>query len=241
MLIKDSRWCDALANELHSDEFLSLLQFIEEQRAQGKNIYPCESDVFSALNLTPLDAVKVVILGQDPYHGAGQAHGLSFSVREGVAIPPSLKNIYKEIVSDVFDGDRGIPESGCLTHWAQQGVLLLNAVLTVEEAKPNSHQGRGWEVFTDAVIRAVNNECEGVVFLLWGAYAKKKAALIDETKHHVLMSAHPSPLSAYRGFLGCGHFSQVNRLLAEQREPEIKWFCDAGAKSGASKRQFDLL
>lgn len=224
MLIGNPHWSEVLSDAWQDESFVQLQSFIAQERAQGRAIFPAQEDVFNAFNLTPLDAVKVVILGQDPYHGAGQAHGLSFSVQEGVAIPPSLRNMYKEISADVFSGAAALPASGCLTSWAEQGVLLLNAVLTVEEAKPNSHQNRGWEVFTDAVIRCVSRECTGVVFLLWGAYAKKKAVLIDADKHHILVSAHPSPLSAYRGFLGCRHFSQANQLLAGQAKPEIKWF-----------------
>jgi len=183
-------------------------------------IFPRGSEYFRALDLTPLDEVQVVILGQDPYHGNGQAHGLCFSVRPGVRIPPSLVNIYKELETDL-----GIPPArhGFLESWAKQGVLLLNSVLTVEESQAASHQGKGWEKFTDAVIRKVNDECDGVVFMLWGSYAQKKAAFVDTERHLVLKSVHPSPLSAHNGFLGCRHFSKANEYLAEQGREPIEW------------------
>jgi uracil-DNA glycosylase len=179
--------------------------------------------IFNALNSTPLDSVKVVILGQDPYHGPGQAHGLSFSVPRGVPVPPSLQNIYKELESDL-----GLmpPAHGDLSSWARQGVLLLNAVLTVEAHKAGSHQGQGWEQFTDRVVSVINDTKDGVVFMLWGSYAQKKGAVIDRSRHLVLTAPHPSPLSAYRGFLGCLHFSQCNEYLQSQGTAPIDWRVD---------------
>jgi uracil-DNA glycosylase len=198
----------------------ALRAFLVAEKAKGKRIFPKGSEWFRALDLTSLDAVRVVILGQDPYHGEGQAHGLCFSVRPGVRPPPSLGNIYKELKSDL-----GIdpPGHGFLEHWAQQGVLLLNSVLTVEMAQAASHQGKGWERFTDAIIRLVNDRPDPVVFLLWGAYAQKKAAFVDAGRHLVLKAAHPSPLSAHNGFLGCRHFSQTNTFLAGKGLPPIDW------------------
>lgn len=222
--VTDAAWFKALKPALEDESFIQLQAFIQRERDQGKIIYPEKRDVFNAFNLTPLESVKVVILGQDPYHGAGQAHGLSFSVKDGVPIPPSLKNVYQEIADDIYGHDSRLPTSGCLSHWAQQGVLLLNTVLTVEEATPNSHQKQGWEVFTDAVIRCINEQRKGVIFILWGGYAKKKTKLVDTDKHHILSSAHPSPLSAYRGFVGCQHFSLVNSILKGQSQDPINWF-----------------
>ena len=224
MQINNSQWSQVLAQSFKSDSFQALSVFLREEREAGKVIFPSEKYIFNALELTPLANVKVVILGQDPYHGVGQSHGLSFSVQDGVAIPPSLRNIYKEIAQDVYEGKKIAPSSGCLTHWAEQGVLLLNAVLTVEEAMPNSHKDKGWEDFTDSVIQAINEKSHGVIFLLWGACAKKKAKFVDISKHTVLQSSHPSPLSAYRGFLGSGHFSRANELLLEQNKTMIDWF-----------------
>jgi len=197
-----------------------LRSFLVAEKAAGKRIFPKGAEWFRAMDLTPLDKVRVVILGQDPYHGPGQAHGLCFSVKPGVPPPPSLVNIYKELQSDL-----GIerPRHGFLEHWAQQGVLLLNSVLTVEMAKAASHQGKGWERFTDAVIRLVNAKEEPVVFLLWGAYAQKKAAFVDTSKHLVLKAAHPSPLSVHNGFLGCRHFSKCNAFLESKGLPPIDW------------------
>ena len=194
---------------------------IDAERAAGKAIYPPASEVFNAFTLTPLDNVKVVILGQDPYHGPGQAHGLCFSVQSGVKTPPSLVNIYKELAQDI-EGFH-IPEHGNLTAWAEQGVLLLNAVLTVEQGKAHSHAKWGWETFTDAVIKSVNDTQHGVVFLLWGSHAQKKGQNIDTQKHYVLNAPHPSPLSAHRGFLGCRHFSQTNTLLSQQGKTPVNW------------------
>lgn len=198
----------------------TLTQFLLAEDAAGKVIFPTKDDVFNAFTYTPFERVRVVILGQDPYHGPGQAHGLSFSVPPGVKAPPSLVNIFKEIERDL-----GIarPAHGNLEHWAKQGVLLLNAMLTVEQSNAGSHQGKGWESFTDAAIESINRQREGVVFLLWGSYAQKKGALIDSEKHLVLTAPHPSPLSAHRGFLGCGHFSQANTYLQSQGLEPIDW------------------
>jgi len=194
--------------------------FLREEKAKGKVIYPSGSHIFAALDNTPLSMVRVVVLGQDPYHGPNQAHGLSFSVLPSVAIPPSLKNIYKELQSDL---GFHLPAHGHLQSWADQGVLLLNSVLTVEQGRAASHQGRGWEGFTDEVIKVINEQCSHVVFLLWGAYAQKKGQAIDTNKHLVLKAPHPSPLSAHRGFLGCGHFSKANQYLLEQGYQAIDW------------------
>ena len=216
----EERWRQALAPEFGNPYMSELRRFLLSEKEAGKRIFPKGGDYFRALDLTPLDQVKVVILGQDPYHGLGQAHGLCFSVQPGVRIPPSLVNIYKELQSDL-----GIPPAshGCLEHWARQGVLLLNSVLTVEEARAASHQGRGWERFTDAVIRAVNDQCDGVVFLLWGSYAQKKAAFVDRDRHLVLRAPHPSPLSAHNGFFGSRHFSQANAFLVSRGKQPIDW------------------
>ena len=213
-------WKAALGDEFSRPYMQDLKAFLQREKADGKHIFPKGAEYFRALDLTPLDDVRVVILGQDPYHGAGQAHGLCFSVQPGVRVPPSLVNIYKEMQSDL-----GIPPArhGFLEHWARQGVLLLNSVLTVEEARAASHQGKGWETFTDAVIRAVNLDCEHVVFMLWGAYAQKKAAFVDRARHLVLTAPHPSPLSAHNGFFGCRHFSQANDYLAAQGRNAIDW------------------
>ena len=214
-------WQEALGPQKEAEYFTRLLARVESEREAGKVIYPPQQDVFNALRYTPLESVKVVILGQDPYHGAGQAHGLCFSVLPGVKTPPSLVNIYKELATDI-DGFV-IPEHGTLTSWAEQGVLLLNTVLTVEQGKAHSHAKWGWETFTDAVINAVNRHQQGVVFLLWGSHAQKKGKHIDTSKHHVLSAPHPSPLSAHRGFLGCKHFSQTNQLLSSQNKSPINW------------------
>jgi uracil-DNA glycosylase len=213
-------WKAPLLPEFQADYMVRLRVFLLAEKAAGKQIFPKRSEWFRALDLTPLDKVRVVILGQDPYHGSGQAHGLCFSVQPGVRPPPSLLNIYKELKSDL-----GIRRAshGFLEHWAQQGVLLLNSVLTVEMAKAASHQKKGWEQFTDAVIRLVNTKDEPVVFMLWGAYAQKKAAFVDTDKHLVLKAAHPSPLSAYNGFLGCRHFSQCNAYLESKGLSPIDW------------------
>lgn len=214
-------WADVLAAHKQQPYFQQMLDFVEQQRAAGKTIYPPQQDVFNAFTSTELAQVKVVILGQDPYHGPNQAHGLSFSVLPGVKPPPSLVNIYKELAQDIPGFT--IPEHGYLQSWAEQGVLLLNTVLTVEQGKAHSHAKIGWETFTDEVIKQLNRHCEGVVFLLWGSHAQRKGKAIDKNKHHVLAGPHPSPLSAYRGFFGCKHFSQVNQFLAQQGKAEINW------------------
>ena len=214
-------WQDALGPQKEAEYFTRLMARIQSEREAGKVIYPPQQDVFNALKYTPLESVKVVILGQDPYHGPEQAHGLCFSVLPGVKTPPSLVNIYKELAADI-DGFV-IPKQGTLTSWAEQGVLLLNTVLTVEQGKAHSHAKWGWETFTDAVIDAVNRHQQGVVFLLWGSHAQKKGMHIDTSKHHVLSAPHPSPLSAHRGFLGCKHFSQTNQLLSSQNKSPINW------------------
>lgn len=215
-------WLAQLEPEFSKPYMVALREFLLAQRQQGKTIFPRGSEYFNAFDSTPFDAVKVVILGQDPYHGPGQAHGLCFSVQHGVRPPPSLVNIYKEIESDL-GLERGHFQHGCLTSWATQGVLLLNAVLTVEQHKAASHQGRGWETFTDAAIGALSAHREHVVFLLWGSYAQKKGAIIDTTRHLVLKAPHPSPLSASRGFFGCRHFSRCNEYLQANGIEPIDW------------------
>ncbi len=213
-------WLRYLAAEFAQPYMKHLKAFLLAEKKQGKVIYPASKDIFNAFNSTPLDQVKVVILGQDPYHGPNQAHGLCFSVQPGVPSPPSLQNIFKELRRDMgFD----IPSHGCLQSWANQGVLLLNATLTVEQARAGAHQGQGWETFTDKAIQLVNDHCEGVVFLLWGSYAQKKAAFINTDKHLVLKAPHPSPLSAHRGFIGCAHFSTANTYLQGNNKPPINW------------------
>lgn len=197
-----------------------LKAFLVAEKQKGKVIYPPSSTIFNAFNSTPLDQVKVVILGQDPYHGPNQAHGLCFSVQPTVPVPPSLQNIYKELHRDL---GLPIPPHGCLQSWANQGVLLLNATLTVEQGRAGAHQGKGWEVFTDKAIQLVNEQCSSVVFLLWGSYAQKKAAFIDARKHLILKAPHPSPLSAHRGFIGCGHFSKVDQFLQQNGKSGIDW------------------
>lgn len=212
-------WRPVLIGETQKPYFTQLQQFVSEARREH-TVFPPEADVFSALHLTPYEKVNVLILGQDPYHDDGQAHGLCFSVRPGIAMPPSLLNIFKELKSDI--GCR-MPNNGCLTRWAEQGVLLLNAVLTVQAHQANSHKDRGWETFTDAVIRAVNAKPDPVVFVLWGAYARKKIALIDQGRHIVIESPHPSPLSAYRGFFGSRPFSKINDSLSSLGKAKIDW------------------
>lgn len=213
-------WQKAVGDEFAKPYMARLGDFLAQEYAEGQIIFPPQDDIYRALQATPFNRVRVVILGQDPYHGAGQAHGLSFSVRDGVALPPSLMNIYKEI-----EKSTGVkmPRSGDLSHWAAQGVLLLNATLTVRAAQAGSHQKKGWEDFTDAVIRAVNNGRNNVVFMLWGAYAQKKGAFIDRSRHLVLTAPHPSPLSAHRGFLGCGHFTAANEYLARHGQLPVIW------------------
>jgi len=214
-------WLTVLEEEFEKDYMKSLKAFLLEEKEKGNTVYPKGTDIFNALNTTPFDKVKVVILGQDPYHGAGQAHGLSFSVQKGVAVPPSLKNMYKELETDI-DGFK-TPGHGNLTHWAEQGVLLLNATLTVRASEAGSHQKRGWEIFTDEIIKALSQKREHIIFLLWGKYAQQKAELIDARKHHVLMAAHPSPFSAYNGFFGSKHFSKTNQLLVQDNLTPIDW------------------
>lgn len=216
--IEDS-WKNALAGEFGKPYFESLVRFLHEEKAAGKKIFPPGSQIFRAFELTPVSHVKVVILGQDPYHGLGQAHGLSFSVPDGVPAPPSLKNIFKEIESDLGIRMSGYPN---LENWARQGVLLLNAVLTVRSGEAASHSRIGWTEFTDAVIKYISDNCEGVVFMLWGNFARSKRDLIDRSRHHVLEAAHPSPL-ARGAFFGCRHFSQANNLLAAQGRTPIDW------------------
>ena len=213
-------WKKRVGDYLERPEMLALSEFLRAELRAGKTIYPPPKRIFGALDATPFEQVKVVILGQDPYHGPNQAHGLCFSVLPGVAVPPSLENIFKELERDLAIPR---PEHGCLLPWAQQGVLLLNAVLTVERGKPESHKGKGWEGFTDAVVDALNREREGLVFLLWGSHAQNKGKLVDGRRHRVLKAPHPSPLSAHRGFIGCGHFSATNAWLREREQAPIHW------------------
>ena len=212
-------WYEPLAAEFQADYFAQLKAFLVEERARSV-IFPKARDIFAAFHQTPFDHVRVVLLGQDPYHGPGQAHGLSFSVPPGVPPPPSLQNMFKELVRDPGIAQ---PTTGDLGPWARQGVLLINATLTVRSGEAGSHQGRGWERFTDAVISAVSEHHTGVIFLLWGRYAQQKSTLIDHERHYVLEAPHPSPLSAHRGFIGCGHFSRVNELLVAQGKAPIDW------------------
>lgn len=216
----EETWKQRLAGEFDKDYMRSLKNFLLKEKQAGKVIYPKGDEMFAAMDAVAFENVKVVIIGQDPYHGPGQAHGLCFSVPDGVAPPPSLKNIYKELENDL-----GIKKTnqGNLSDWAAQGVLLLNSVLSVEAGKAASHQGKGWEQFTDEIISSLNREREGLVFLLWGAYAQKKGAMIDTSKHLVLKSVHPSPLSAHRGFLGCKHFSKTNKYLESRGLTPINW------------------
>ena len=222
----DPSWSMPLMPHFHSAPMVALSAFLAAEKAAGKHIFPKASEWFKAFDLTPLGSVRVVILGQDPYHGEGQAHGLCFSVPHGVRPPPSLGNIYKELEADL-----GIPRAqhGNLESWAKQGVLLLNSVLTVEMAQAASHKGRGWEEFTDAVIRLVADQAHPAVFMLWGASAQKKAAFVDTSRHLVLSAAHPSPLSAHNGFLGCQHFSQANSFLIAHGASPIEWALPAHA------------
>ncbi|MGH8038664.1 MAG: uracil-DNA glycosylase [Stenotrophomonas sp.] len=213
-------WKTRIGDYLLRPEMRELAGFLRQRKAAGAHVFPPGPQMFAAFDATPFEQVKVVILGQDPYHGAGQAHGLSFSVMPGVPVPPSLLNIYKELEADL-----GLPrpDHGCLLPWAQRGVLLLNAVLTVEEGQPGSHQKRGWEGFTDHVVDTLNREREGLVFLLWGSYAQQKGKVIDTGRHRVLKAPHPSPLSAHRGFLGCRHFSTANQYLERRGVGRIDW------------------
>src|SRR4249919_725608 len=213
-------WKSRVGDYLLRPEMRALAEFLRSEKAQGKRIYPPGPQIFAALDATPFDATQVVILGQDPYHGPGQAHGLCFSVAPGVDVPPSLLNIFKEIERDL-----GLPRprQGYLMPWAQQGVLLLNAVLTVEAGRAGAHQGKGWEGFTDHIVETLDREREGLVFMLWGSYAQAKGRVIDNRRHCVLRAPHPSPLSAHRGFLGCGHFSAANRWLQGGGKGPVDW------------------
>ncbi|ELV7527887.1 uracil-DNA glycosylase [Edwardsiella ictaluri] len=214
-------WHDVIGAEKDQPYFRDTLTFVATERSNGKTIYPPQQDLFNAFRFTEFNDVKVVILGQDPYHGPNQAHGLSFSVLPGVPTPPSLQNMYKELKSDIPGFE--IPSHGYLKSWADQGVLLLNTVLTVERGQAHSHAQLGWEQFTDRVVEALNSQRSGIVFLLWGAHAQKKGRIIDTQRHRVLKAPHPSPLSAHRGFLGCRHFSMTNQLLQEQGMAPIDW------------------
>ena len=221
-ILVDLGWQSSLLDEFVKPYMKDLIDFLCLEIASGKTIYPKESEYFKAFNATPFDKVKVVLLGQDPYHGTGQAHGLCFSVPNGVGCPPSLKNIFKEI-----QGDLGLSpcdfQHGNLQAWADQGVLMLNSVLTVEAGRAGCHKGRGWEKFTDRVISELNENKEHIVFILWGDYAQKKGAVIDERRHLILRAPHPSPLSAYKGFLGCRHFSTANAYLADHGMTPVDW------------------
>ena len=220
MSVLEASWQAKLASQFKQPYMQELQAFLKEERAEGRTIYPKAEHTFAAFNKTPIDKVRVVILGQDPYHGPDQAHGLSFSVPRGVAIPPSLRNMYKELAADI---GFIIPPHGNLEAWAEQGVLLLNSVLSVQAGMAASHQGKGWERFTDTVIQTINQHCEHVVFMLWGAYAQRKGTVIDTAKHCVLTAPHPSPLSAHRGFFGCKHFSQANTYLVQHGKTPINW------------------
>lgn len=216
----EESWKQVLSGEFEKPYFAELRQFLQAEKTAGKTIYPPGSLIFNAFNSTPFDKVRVVILGQDPYHGAGQAHGLCFSVQYGIKPPPSLVNMFKELKDDV---GFTIPNHGCLQKWTEQGVFLLNAILTVEANQPASHQKRGWEEFTNATIQKLSKEKNGLIFILWGNFAQQKAVLIDETKHTILKAAHPSPFSAYNGFFGCKHFSKTNEILEQKGEIPIDW------------------
>lgn len=213
-------WQAVIGDELHKPYMEALRAFLKQEKAAGKTIYPPSPLIFNAFNHTPFEQVRVVIIGQDPYHGPDQAHGLSFSVQKGIALPPSLQNIFKEISADL---NIKMGRDGDLTRWADQGVLLLNATLTVEQANAGSHQNKGWEKFTDAAIAALNQHREGLVFVLWGSYAQKKGAMIDAHRHLVLKSVHPSPLSAHRGFFGNHQFSTINQYLVQHNQIPIDW------------------
>jgi len=218
-------WRGLVGEEFERDYMRELSRFLRAEKQRGKRIYPPGAEMFAALDLTPVDQVKVVVIGQDPYHGAGQAHGLCFSVRSGTTLPPSLVNIIAEINTDLGSDSRLLDKSnGCLTGWARQGVLLLNAVLSVEHGRAASHQGKGWEQFTDQIVAKLCVARHGLVFMLWGSYAQKKGAMVDKQVHCVLTSPHPSPLSAHRGFFGCRHFSKANAYLAEHGQEPIDWF-----------------
>jgi len=228
-------WKEPLAAAFSSSGMSDLRSFLQLRKQQGAVIYPPAAEYFAALNITPFDAVKVVILGQDPYHGVGQAHGLCFSVAPDVVVPPSLVNIYKELESDV---EIACAQHGCLTHWAKQGVLLLNSVLSVEQGRAGAHQGKGWEPFTDAVIAALNAQKEHLVFILWGAYAQKKAAFVDAAKHQVICAPHPSPLSVHRGFFGGRYFSRCNDYLQQHDQQPVDW---ALPDTATAVQQFEAI
>ena len=216
----EASWRKRLQVDFDAEYMLELRDFLREQKLLGKTVYPSKDEIFAALNATPFDAVKIVILGQDPYHSPGQAHGLCFSVRQNVPVPPSLRNIYKELAADI---NFLPPKHGCLNEWAQQGVLLLNSVLTVEGSLAASHKDKGWEKFTDSIVSHLNDKAENIVFILWGNYAQKKGAMIDRARHLVLESPHPSPLSASRGFYGNHHFSKSNEYLRAHDVAAIDW------------------
>ncbi|QOY62911.1 uracil-DNA glycosylase [Lysobacter sp. H21R4] len=229
----EASWRERVGEYLSREDMQALAAFLRERQGAGARVHPPAREMFAAFEATPFDDVRVVILGQDPYHGPGQAHGLSFSVRPGVAVPPSLRNVYKELERDLGVAP---PSHGCLLPWAHRGVLLLNAVLSVEESSAGAHVGRGWEGFTDHVVATLDREREGLVFLLWGAYAQKKGAIIDRQRHKILRAPHPSPLSAHRGFIGCGHFSAANQYLVRRGGAPIDWSLPAIAPAAASGR-----
>ncbi len=214
-------WSEFLTQEQDKEYYKALTAFVAAERASGKAVYPKEEDVFQAFELTPLEQVKIVILGQDPYHGPDQAHGLCFSVQPGVKIPPSLRNIFKELAADI--PSFSVPSHGCLVDWAKQGILMLNTVLTVEQGKAHSHAKAGWETFSDNVIALLNDQPQPIIFVLWGNHAQKKGQHIDGSHHQILTSVHPSPLSARRGFFGCQHFSAINKMLQQRGESPIDW------------------
>ncbi|MFV7785099.1 uracil-DNA glycosylase [Shewanella marisflavi] len=216
-----SQWQDFITEEAQQDYFRRLQDFVQAERDAGKAIYPAKEQVFSAFELTPLDKVRVVLIGQDPYHGEGQAHGLCFSVQSGVKVPPSLMNMYKELASDIHGFT--VPDHGYLAKWAEQGILMLNTVLTVEQGKAHSHAKMGWETFTDNALRLLNAQNRPIIFVLWGGHAMKKSKLIKAAQHHLVTGPHPSPLSAYRGFFGCKHFSKINALLKDLGQTPIEW------------------
>ena len=215
----ESSWKEKLRDSFQSESFISLKKFLKSEKAT-QIIYPVGNKIFSAFNLCPFDRVKIVIIGQDPYHGPNQANGLCFSVSDGIKLPPSLQNIFKELKDDL---DLEIPSSGNLEHWAEQGILMLNSTLTVRARQAGSHQKKGWEEFTDNVIRILSEEKENIIFLLWGRFAQNKAQIIDNEKHYILTSAHPSPFSAHSGFFGCKHFSKTNEILIKLKQKPIKW------------------
>jgi len=217
----ENSWQEILEEEFDKDYMINLRSFLQTRLKEGHTIFPPKSLIFNAFNHTPFEKVKVVIIGQDPYHGANQAHGLAFSVQKGVTLPPSLKNIFKELQSEYKDFK--YPHHGDLSQWADQGVLLLNATLTVEASDPGSHQNRGWEIFTDKVIQLLSEKRSGIVFLLWGKYAQAKSYLISKEKHIILTAAHPSPFSAYNGFFGCNHFITTNEILIQNGQKAINW------------------